>query len=138
VGNVDCSINRLDEELHTLVVLDDEKGSNLFVGGGPSGIVVALSDDKEHLIARRGNDAEPISIVVGGQAGDYRKRNVLSLEQAKYIARAYFEGVDIRTLGLGRELKTARRIRFQRNADQSSAIRFSDYGITVTVYSIHN
>jgi Immunity protein Imm1 len=97
--SVDCSINRLDEKVHTLVVLADEKGSNLFVGGGPSGIVVALSYDKEHLIARRGNDAEPISIVVGGQAGDYRKRNVISLEQAKDIARAYFEGVDIRTLG---------------------------------------
>jgi hypothetical protein len=96
---IDRSITRLDEKVHTLVSLDDERGSNLFVGGGPSGIVVALSSGQDHFIARQGDETAMVSVVVGGQAGDYRKRNVVSLEQAKDIAKAYFQGVDVRTLG---------------------------------------
>jgi hypothetical protein len=97
--SIDCAINKLDEKVHTLVVLDDEERSNLFVGGGPSGFVVALSCGREHLLARRGNEATTIEVFVRGQAGDYRQRNVISMEQAKDIAKAYFEGVNVQTLG---------------------------------------
>jgi hypothetical protein len=89
--SIDRAISKLDAKVHTLVVLDDEEGSNLFVGGGQSGIVVGLSCGREHLLARRGIEATTISIVVGGQAGDYRQRNVISTEQPRDIAKAYFE-----------------------------------------------
>ncbi|BGE88007.1 MULTISPECIES: hypothetical protein [Methylosinus] len=96
--SIDRSISRLDEKVYTLVVLDNEKGSNLFIGGGSSGIVVALSSGNEHLIARQGDETKPISVIVGGQAGDYRQRNVVSPGFAKDIARAYFKGDDVRAL----------------------------------------
>jgi hypothetical protein len=96
---IDRAISRLDEKTYTLVVLDNEEGSNLLVGGGPSGNVVALSCSREHLLARRGNETKTISVVVGGQAGDYLQRNVISTEQAKDIAKAFFLGVNVQTLG---------------------------------------
>jgi Ethanolamine utilization protein EutJ (predicted chaperonin) len=95
---VDKSINRLDKKMYTLVVLDDEKGSNLSIGGGPSGVVAALSSGQDHLIAREGDGTMTISVVLGGQAGDYRKRNVISVEHAKGIAKAYLQGSDVRAL----------------------------------------
>ena len=66
---IDRSITRLDEKVHTLVSLDDERGSNLFVGGGPSGIVVALSSGQDHFIARQGDETAMVSVVVGGHPG---------------------------------------------------------------------
>jgi hypothetical protein len=97
--DIDSAITRLDEKVYTLVALDDHKGSSLFIGGGPAGIVVAWSKDDQHLIARRGDQTEKAKIVVGGQAGEYKKRNVISREEAKEIARAYFNGSDVRSLG---------------------------------------
>jgi hypothetical protein len=69
--SVDNAITRLNEKVYTLVVLDDLKGSTLFVGGGSAGIVVAWSKGDQHLIARRGDQSEKVLIVVGGQAGEY-------------------------------------------------------------------
>lgn len=97
--SVERAIGQLDETVQTLVVLDDERGSNLFVGGGPSGIVVALSMGDEHLIARQGDKTQTTLITAGGQEGDYRKRNVISLEHSKDIAKAFFNGIDVRSLG---------------------------------------
>jgi hypothetical protein len=97
--SVDSAITRLDEKVYTLVVLDDHQGSSLFIGGGSAGIVVAWSKGDQHLIARRGDLSENVSIVVGGQAGEYKRRNAISLDEAKGIARAYFNGFDVRDLG---------------------------------------
>lgn len=96
---VDCAITRLDEKVYTLVVLDDHKGSSLFVGGGPTGIVVAWSKGDQHLLACRGDQSEKVLIVVGGQAGEYKKRNAISLDEAKDIAKAYYNGNDVSNLG---------------------------------------
>jgi hypothetical protein len=97
--SVDDAITRLNETVYTLVVLDDHQGSSLFIGGGLAGIVVAWSKGDQHLIARRGDQSEKVSIVVGGQAGEYKRRNAISLDEAKSIARAYFNGSDVRDLG---------------------------------------
>jgi hypothetical protein len=97
--SVDNAITRLNEKVYTLVVLDDLKGSTLFVGGGSAGIVVARSKGDQHLIARRGDQSEKVLIVVGGQAGEYKRRNIISHDEAKDIARAYFNGLDVRALG---------------------------------------
>ena len=97
--SIDSAITRLNEKVYTLVVLDDQEGSSLFIGGGAAGIVVAWSKEDQHLIARRGNQSEKVLIVVGGQAGEYRKRNSISLDEARDIARAYYNGVDVRGLG---------------------------------------
>jgi len=97
--SIDNAIMRLNEKVYTLVVLDNHQGSSLFIGGGSAGIVVAWSKGDQHLIARRGDQSEKVSIVVGGQAGEYKRRNTISLDEAKDIARAYFNGFDVRDLG---------------------------------------
>jgi hypothetical protein len=98
-GDVETSICRLDGKICTLVTLDDERGSNLFIGGGPSGLVVAFSKGNEHLIARQGDEGEAVLIIVGGQAGEYRKRNVIPLQNARNIAEAFFQGIDVQSFG---------------------------------------
>jgi hypothetical protein len=97
--SVDNAITRLDEKVYTLVLLDDHQGLSLFIGGGSAGVVVAWSKADQHLIARRGDLSEKVLIVVGGQAGEYKRRNIISLDEAKGIARAYFNGFDVRDLG---------------------------------------
>ena len=97
-ASVNNAINRLDEKVYTLIFLEDESGSNLGIGGGPSGIVVTLYRESQHLVARHGDDCEKISIVIGGQDGDFPRKNVVTFEQAKNIARAYLQGVDVRTI----------------------------------------
>jgi hypothetical protein len=97
--NIDSAITRLYERVYTLVALNDHKGSSLFIGGGPAGLVVAWSKGDQHLIARQGDQSEKVMIVAGGQAGEYKIRNIISLDQAKDIAKAYFDGFDVRNLG---------------------------------------
>ena len=97
---VNGAISRLNEKTYTLVVLDDHRGSNLFIGGGSTGVVVAWSKGESHLIARVGDENEKIAIAVGGQAGEYRRRNVISLGEAQKIAKAYFDGSDVRNLAM--------------------------------------
>ena len=94
-SNVQSSIDRLDEKVHTLVALDDENGSSLLIGGGQTRLIVALSRDQNHLLAREGNETVTVSVIVGGQYGDYRKRNLITPKKAKSIAKAYFLGNDI-------------------------------------------
>jgi len=97
--SVETAISRLDGAVHSLLTLDDERGSVLFIGGGPTRIVVAFSEGDEHLIARQGDELDVVVITAGGQDGDYRKRNVIPREDAKHIAKAFFHGVDVRSLG---------------------------------------
>jgi len=97
-SEVENAINRLDGKLYTLIVLDNGKGLNLFIGGSSSTIIVALSSSSEHLIMHCGDDRTTILVNVGGQIGDYRKRNIISLEHAKDVAKAFFEGSDIRSI----------------------------------------
>jgi hypothetical protein len=97
--NIDGAITRLDAKVYTLVALDDHKGSSLFIGGGPAGIVVAWSKGDQHLIARRGDRSEKVMIVVGGQAGEYKQRNIIAVDEAKDIAKAFSNGFDVRNLG---------------------------------------
>jgi hypothetical protein len=94
-GTVHRSICQLDGKTSTLVTLVDDRGGVLFVGGSKTGLVVALSRSDENLLARMGESLETMSVVVGGQTGDYAKRNVLSLEAVCGIVRAYYDGADL-------------------------------------------
>jgi hypothetical protein len=97
-AEVDEAVSRLDGKVHTLVTLDGEDGSTLFIGGSLEGMVVAWSRQDQNLIARRGAGDEKVQIVVGGQVGDYARRNVLPIQIAKNIAKAYADGLRVQDL----------------------------------------
>ncbi|WP_157926144.1 hypothetical protein [Methylosinus trichosporium] len=82
--SIDRSISRLDEKVYTLSSLITKKAQTC-LSAGSSGIVVALSSGNEHLIARQGDETKPISVIVGGQAGDYRQKTSFPRDSQKIL-----------------------------------------------------
>jgi hypothetical protein len=93
-GAIESALEKLDEKERTLISLNRSDGMSLFIGGGNGRFICVLSGENRNLIAKSGAEEERLLVVVGGQEGDFRKRNVLSLDQAKSVASNYFNGRD--------------------------------------------
>lgn len=83
---VEDAIDKLDEKERTLTSLNRDDGMSLLIGGRNGKFICALSGKGRNLIAKNGSEEERLLVVVGGQEGDFRKRNVLSLDKAKSVA----------------------------------------------------
>ena len=95
---VDDAIQRLDERVYTSVALYNQEGLTLSIGGGPAGIVILLNKEDDYLTARRSDETEKTMILIGGQSGEYMRKYVFSREGSKKIAKAFFEGRDVRNM----------------------------------------
>lgn len=89
-------VGMLDGERHTLLTLSPEQGdAHMAVGGDSrSGLVVYMTEDNESFLNLRARDREAgveISVVAGGQPGEYDSSIVVTLEEALAAATCYAE-----------------------------------------------
>jgi hypothetical protein len=86
-------IESLDANVKTSVFLEGENGAYLAVGGGSGQYIVYVSPSDQqfwNLIANRTERNEKISLVVGGQDGDYAARQVVDKNSAIKAAKRFF------------------------------------------------
>lgn len=78
------AIDRLDERVYTLVIVGGEGEAHLAVGGGRGRFVVYATFDNRtfHNLVERGRPGGVITIVAGGQAGEYPACQVVDRERA--------------------------------------------------------
>ena len=86
-------IEALDADVKTSVFLKGENGAYMAIGGGLGKYVVFVSPSDQkfwNLIAREGATNETVSIVIGGQEGDYPARQVVDKNAAMKAAESFF------------------------------------------------
>jgi Immunity protein Imm1 len=85
----------LDGDLHTLVTLSPGGDAHMAIGGdAASGLVVYVTADNRsfhNLRTGHPSRSSPITVVAGGQPGDYDAHHVVSLEEALAAATQYAE-----------------------------------------------
>lgn len=87
------TIEALDAEIKTSVFLKAETGAYMAIGGGHDQYVVYISPaDQEfwNLIADEADANGTISLVIGGQDGDYPARQVVDKNIAMKAAESFF------------------------------------------------
>jgi hypothetical protein len=97
-ASIERSLDRLDGKTFTLVSLEGDDGSVLYIGGSSAGAVLTWSKGECHLFASNGESARKLLVVAGGQAGEFAERNVLPIEIAKAISKGYFDSTEVTEL----------------------------------------
>lgn len=86
-------INALNAKDRTLVCLGGQHGSHLAIGGGGGQYIVYISDPNQqhwNLIAESEDRQAVISLIAGGQDGDYPARQVVDKNSAIKAAASFF------------------------------------------------
>jgi immunity protein Imm1 of predicted polymorphic toxin system len=103
-ADVERAISALDAKGETLVILAPASGErdrpadcHMAVGGGLGGrFVVYMTEDNLHfwnlIDPVRQGDQRSLRVLIGGQEGEYREEQFVSLDQALRAARHYMEG----------------------------------------------
>lgn len=95
--DVEKMILSLDGWNRTLVTFGSyDEGYYMAIGGGKNGkyIVYVSYDDEEkiyNLINQTGSEKELVELVVGGQQGNFPKRNCVSQDMVLSAAKNFFE-----------------------------------------------
>jgi hypothetical protein len=87
-------IEALDGRSRTLVTLEAEGEMHMAIGGGDACYVVYVTFDNEefeYLVEGAGEGDEMVSVVVGGQLGDYLGRRCVGLSMVLQAARLFAE-----------------------------------------------
>jgi hypothetical protein len=87
--DVEAALKSLDGNRHTLIALEGADHS-LLLGGGPSAyVVVSMEKDESWTLCGDAPAEPPVSIVVGGQLGEYSGDIVVGLPAARQAAEYY-------------------------------------------------
>ncbi|MCA1975147.1 MAG: hypothetical protein LDL44_20120 [Caenispirillum sp.] len=85
------AIDDLDQATHTLVIVAGEGEAHLGVGGGRGEFVVYATFDNRtfYNLIDRSKAGAPVTVVAGGQAGDYPTSQVVDRDRAVVAATRF-------------------------------------------------
>ena len=86
-------IDRLDAQSWTMVLISSKSGSTLTVGGGRGQYVVILSPTEEefwNLLSSTAESEGQVRINIGGQEGDYPRRQMVDYSKALKATETFF------------------------------------------------
>ncbi|HCT78196.1 MAG TPA: hypothetical protein DGG94_01535 [Micromonosporaceae bacterium] len=90
---VEDLINKLDGEKHTLVTLTPGGEEHMAIGGDARvGLIVYETPDNlsfNNLLSSEPDSHETVSLVIGGQPGEYQRRYLVDARQAIAAAKEY-------------------------------------------------
>lgn len=94
-------LKKLDGGTHTILSLQREDGSILYVGGGGHGYVVTITtDDGDNYIYESDSNATGDRLVnTGGQFGRFSIRNVIRYVDAEKLVRLFFQKNELEERG---------------------------------------
>ena len=92
IDDVLNNVEMLNGENRTLILIDF-CGKILGIGGGEDKNYICFYDDDERsgLIAAFGDDESPVEIVVGGQPGVFKMKNILNFDQIEIIVDGFLD-----------------------------------------------
>jgi hypothetical protein len=81
-GDIESAIKRMDGRIYQGIILIDEGGSQLGVGGGANGkyiVYVTLSDEKTFTLQSNAPSTARVKLLIGGQEGEYPGHVIVDL-----------------------------------------------------------
>lgn len=97
----DEAFERLDAQVHTMVVLDAGGERHMSIGGGAGQYVVYATFDNEEFwnLLRKAPTDGVVMLNAGGQEGDFPARQVVGQEEARQAGRSFLASCNLdRTL----------------------------------------
>jgi Immunity protein Imm1 len=93
-GDALDAVRALDGRTRTLVAVNAADGSSLTIGGGAGQYVAYVSTNDEkcfNLLADQEHGSGTVSLVAGGQEGDYPAEQVVELGQVLRAVRFFYQ-----------------------------------------------
>lgn len=92
-------LDRLDACVHTILILENENGSQLTIGGGSGQYIVYASHDGNTFWNLCGTDKSSgvLRLNIGGQEGEYSVKQVVSRHSALQVARTFMSNGSLDT-----------------------------------------
>jgi asparagine N-glycosylation enzyme membrane subunit Stt3 len=90
--NLISLLKKLDENIHTQLILESDDGF-LLIGGGNNSFVISciIGENENSFTLVKGTDENDVEVVTGGQAGLFPKKMVVNYEIALNVITYYFK-----------------------------------------------
>jgi asparagine N-glycosylation enzyme membrane subunit Stt3 len=85
-------LKKLDENIHTQLILESDDGF-LLIGGGNNSFVISciIGENESSFTLVNGTDENDVEVVTGGQAGLFPQKMVVNYEIALNVITYYFK-----------------------------------------------